>query len=153
MMGMVVVTRAVVVVVVKVVVIDGGGSGDGSSRNSNKPSPSPLPFTSLPSLVPSSVMVMCLYWLLVFDGTTTAVDLHVHAINAFLMIIDLSTSRWPFYLPHFYMAILYITTYALFNSLYVNLGGTNTVRWRRRRSEGFMCCYYYYYYYCCCYCY
>lgn len=83
-------------------------------------------FVSLP-LVPASVMVMCLYWLLVYDGTTNAADVHAHAVNAIIMLTDLTLSRWPLYLRHMYMPLAYITVYSLFNALYVNLGGTDSV--------------------------
>ena len=71
---------------------------------------------------------MCgLHWLLDFEGQTNLIDVHEHAVNAFIMLLDLSLTRWPFFLRHIYMPFSYIVTYCVFNALYVGLGGTDAV--------------------------
>ena len=73
----------------------------------------------------TSLVVAFMYWLLLFDGSTRAVDIHVHLINAIIMLLDMAICRIPLYLKHFYFPFLYSVIYSLFNGIYVGSGGTN----------------------------
>jgi len=72
-------------------------------------------------------MVCGLHWTLDFTGSTNLIDVHEHAVNALIMLIDLTLTRWPFYLKHFYMCFIYTAIYCTFNAFYVCLGGTDAV--------------------------
>ena len=89
---------------------------------------------SLPQVIrniaaPGSCLVALLYWMLVFPSVnqTDYIDVSVHASNALLMLLDIAVSRLPIYFKHVYQPIIYVGIYAIFNGLYIGLGGTNSV--------------------------
>eukprot|EP00854_Cymbomonas_tetramitiformis_P026926 gene26926-33108_t len=74
----------------------------------------------------SSLLVAVTYWFLIFDGgDTSAVDIHIHLVNALIMLSDLAICKIPLYMKHFYFPFVYSLIYGLFNSIYVGSGGEN----------------------------
>ena len=77
--------------------------------------------------VPCASIVTLLYWNLDFTGHTDVIDFNEHAVNVSFMLVDLTVTRWPFFLRHMYMGWIYIWVYITFHSLYVTMGGTDAV--------------------------
>lgn len=72
-------------------------------------------------------MVTLLYWLLLFPifRYTTVVDIHLHLINALVIMTDLGLSRLPYWLLHFPFPLAYLSSYIIFSGIYYAAGGTN----------------------------
>jgi hypothetical protein len=77
------------------------------------------------TVAPATVMVTLLYWLLLFPifRYTTFVDVHLHLINAIIILADLWLSRLPYWLLHFPAPMAYLSTYILFAGIYYAAGG------------------------------
>ena len=77
------------------------------------------------TVAPASVVVMLLYWLLLFPlfGYTNVVDVHLHLVNALIILADLWLSRQPYWLRHFYWPLAYLCSYIIFAGIYYGAGG------------------------------
>lgn len=77
------------------------------------------------TVAPAAVMVTLLYWLLLFPifRYTTFVDVHLHLINALIILADLWLSRLPYWLLHFPAPMAYLSIYILFGGIYYAAGG------------------------------
>lgn len=42
-----------------------------------------------------------------------------------MILLDMTVSRWPYYLKHVYQSLIYIIVYLIFNASYVMSGETN----------------------------
>jgi hypothetical protein len=76
-------------------------------------------------VAPAAVMVTLLYWILLFPifGYTTVVDVHLHLINALIILADLWVSRLPYWLLHFPCPLAYLSLYIIFAGIYFAAGG------------------------------
>lgn len=72
-------------------------------------------------------MVTLLYWILLFPifGYTTVVDVHLHLVNALIILADLWLSRLPYWLQHFPYPLAYLCLYTVFAGIYWAAGGKN----------------------------
>lgn len=79
------------------------------------------------TVAPACVMVTLLYWIILFPifGYTNVVDVHLHLINALIILADLWLSRQPYWLRHFYWPLLYLCTYIVFAGIYYASGGVD----------------------------
>lgn len=79
------------------------------------------------TVAPACVMVTLLYWALLFPsfGYTNVVDVHLHLVNALIILADLWLSRQPYWLRHFYWPLLYLCTYIVFAGIYYAAGGVD----------------------------
>lgn len=77
------------------------------------------------TVAPAAVMVTLLYWLLLFPifRYTTFVDVHLHLLNALIILADLWLSRLPYWLLHFPAPMAYLCTYIVFAGIYYAAGG------------------------------
>lgn len=69
------------------------------------------------------MLVTLLYWMLVYSGHTSFADVHAHAVNSAVMLLDLTVSRLPLQLKHAYCPALYISVYMAFNATWCLNGG------------------------------
>jgi len=73
----------------------------------------------------SSLLVVLLFWLLVYEGgTVEAITVVMHGGNLVLVVVDILLNRQPFYLQYFYIPMVFSATYALFTLIYYLAGGT-----------------------------
>jgi len=77
------------------------------------------------AVAPAAVMVTILYWSLLFPlfGYTTFVDVHLHLINAVIILADLWLSRLPYWLLHFPAPLTFLCAYVFFAAIYYVTGG------------------------------
>mmetsp|Transcript_13192 Transcript_13192/g.30042 ORF Transcript_13192/g.30042 Transcript_13192/m.30042 type:complete len:271 (-) Transcript_13192:160-972(-) len=79
--------------------------------------------TILPSV---TLLIVILYWTLVYEGGTISLSSVVlHGVNYIPVLMDLLTTRQPFYLRHVYVPLLLAATYSFFTFVYHSADGTN----------------------------
>ncbi|KAJ1447470.1 hypothetical protein M885DRAFT_542630 [Pelagophyceae sp. CCMP2097] len=61
--------------------------------------------------LPGSFLIMCLYWLLVFDGKLHAVSVFTHGVNFLIMAFDQAFSNQPMFLVHGLIFVAYAVLY------------------------------------------
>lgn len=69
---------------------------------------------------PATLLVMLLYWTTVFPSYwyTDVMDVHIHLVNAVIMLFDVYTCRTPFQLRHLPLSVIYVASYILFTAVY-----------------------------------
>ena len=75
----------------------------------------------------ATCMVFLLYWTLEYPqiGSTNYIDTQLHAMNFFIMLLDLTFCRVPFFLKHCWMPLIYLIVYLIFSLVYYLAGGIN----------------------------
>jgi hypothetical protein len=78
-------------------------------------------------LIIGALSVTVLYWGLIFPilGNTDVVDVHLHAVNSLLVLLDVLLCPLPVFVKHCWAPLLYLVVYLFFSVLYWGLGGTN----------------------------
>merc|ERR1711904_233347 len=97
-----------------------------------KPVPSDEPTPLLPKAtwclqsicLPTSFLIVALYWSLVYKGNLFAVSVGTHGVNFILQYADHLTSHLPMRLAHMIYPMIFATTFALFSLVYYEAGGT-----------------------------
>lgn len=79
------------------------------------------------SITPAAGIVTLVYWTILYPtiGHTSLVDVHCHAVNTLLLLVDMTISRLPYYLQHFHHSLGYLVTYLLFSVIYYAIGATD----------------------------
>lgn len=75
----------------------------------------------------AALTVSLLFWAVLFPaiGRTSLVDVHCHAVNSLIVLVDLTVTHVPYYLKHGWMPFAYLLTYLLFSIIYWLDGGTD----------------------------
>jgi hypothetical protein len=73
----------------------------------------------------ASMVVAILYWALLFSGDTNLTLIHLHGVNAVIMLLDLARCATPVPMASLLYTWCYIIGYLTFDYAYVALGGTN----------------------------
>mmetsp|Transcript_47671 Transcript_47671/g.138881 ORF Transcript_47671/g.138881 Transcript_47671/m.138881 type:complete len:269 (+) Transcript_47671:98-904(+) len=74
-----------------------------------------------------ALMVMVLYWGLVYEGGPVRLEtVTMHGGNLALAIIDIISTRQPYYIHHVYVPMLFAAIYMGFTYIYYRAGGTNS---------------------------
>jgi hypothetical protein len=75
----------------------------------------------------AALVVSILFWCVLFPaiGRTSLTDVHCHAVNSIIVIVDLTVTHVPYYFKHGWMPFAYLVTYLLFSIVYWLAGGTD----------------------------
>lgn len=75
----------------------------------------------------AALVVSLLFWCVLFPAIkkTSWTDVHCHAVNSFLVLLDLTLTHVPYYFKHGWMPFLYLVLYLLFSVVYWAEGGTD----------------------------
>jgi hypothetical protein len=75
----------------------------------------------------AALTVSLLFWAVLFPaiGRTSLVDVHCHAVNSMIVLIDLTLTHVPYFLKHGWMPFAYLLAYLLFSLVYWAVGGTD----------------------------
>ena len=75
----------------------------------------------------AALCVSILFWTMLFPaiGQTSMVDVHCHAVNSALVLVDLTVTHVPYYLKHGWMPFAYLLAYLVFSIVYWMSGGTD----------------------------
>jgi hypothetical protein len=72
----------------------------------------------------NAVLITCLYWGLIFNGTTDALDVSTHLLNTVFVLIEVFLSSIPIHLLHVVYSSCFVVVYMLFTVIYWAAGGT-----------------------------
>lgn len=72
---------------------------------------------------PLSIMVCLMYWLAFPVPPISSIIVHLHGVNALLMVMDLALARYPYHLKHFLPACGFMACYVVFNGVYWRAAG------------------------------
>ncbi|CRK87908.1 CLUMA_CG001695, isoform A [Clunio marinus] len=75
--------------------------------------------------VTSALVITIVYWTLLFDGRTDALDILIHGGNSAAMIIDLLIACHPMYIIHFIWPVGLGILYLIFTVIYYFAGGVD----------------------------
>lgn len=75
----------------------------------------------------AALVVSILFWAVLFPaiGRTSLTDVHCHAVNSIIVLVDLTFTHVPYYLKHGWMPFTYLVSYLLFSIVYWIFGGTD----------------------------
>ena len=75
----------------------------------------------------AALVVSLLFWTVLFPEIkkTSWVDVHCHAVNSVIVLIDLTVTHVPYYFKHGWMGLSYLVAYLLFSIVYWLSGGTD----------------------------
>ncbi|XP_028394205.1 protein rolling stone-like [Dendronephthya gigantea] len=104
-----------------------------SQNNANKVGPSPTSLTWYEKGVwilwivssNAALVVTLNYWLLVFQPPTDFMDIAVHALNSFVMLVEFFMSKTPVRILHVLYVMIFAIVYSLFSVIFWAAGGVN----------------------------
>ena len=75
----------------------------------------------------AALVVSLLFWTVLFPEIkkTSWVDVHCHAVNSLIVLLDLTVTHVPYYFKHGWMGLSYLVAYLLFSIVYWLSGGTD----------------------------
>lgn len=75
----------------------------------------------------AAILVTLLYWILIFTGKTSGLDISTHLINSVFIIADVMLSETPVRFLHFLYAWIYGACYVLLTVIFWASNGTNAL--------------------------